>query len=190
MAPARKEMNAHDLRAKCKELGIAYTWRVDGAKFFLTIAELEVLVKNAGMSLEASTKYACEPQHRPRAPSDVHLFWDNPKALLSGKPSPAVLPQCGLLGLWSICRLGWKAHLWTYSVVSNVFRHSNIQVSPAASFLPLDEAVALLRRNLRIQHLADLVRVLAVQDIAKRCGRGSWVGDVDQIWFRPCGFPQ
>ena len=81
-----------------------------------------------------------------------------------------------------------SVHLWSYSGLDNVFRHSGISVHDASALLPLGEAVALLGRGLRIQHLADYVRGLAVQDHCKRLGVGAWLADVDQIWIRPFGF--
>ena len=97
----------------------------------------------------------------------MHLFWEDAEALQKDSSDVRALAPSDLLGLWSCLRVGFAVHLWSYSDIS-VFRHSGLHRRDAGQLLPRDEAVALLRRGLRIQHLADLARLLAVEDHGKR----------------------
>ena len=91
------------------------------------------------------------------------MFWEDAFALREHQVSTSrVLAPQDLLGLWSCSKIGMIVHSWSYSPI-DVFRHSGLVLRQADELFPLGEAVRLLQRGLRVQHLADFIRCPAVQ---------------------------
>ena len=183
-----KGRNAGALREACRALGLEPSWRVGGkhgTRKWLSSDVLEALEARLLAFQEAERQHSCELQERPRAPDAMHMFWEDPQALLAGDQRSRDLQPQDMLGLWSCLAIGMTVHLWSYSAVS-VFRHSRLHLRDASELCARGEAVAWLRRGLRVQHLADYIRGMAVQQHGMRLGVGSWMGDLDAIWIRPC----
>ena len=183
---ASQGLNCHEFRAKCRLEGLEPSWRVERQRTFLGRDEMESSLRRFECSRRASAKFKCDVASRPPAPGVVHMFWDDADAMLRGDGSPSEMPKHCLLGVWSACQVGLKVHLWAYSKFRYMFRHSNLVIRDAGEILSLCKSIELLRRGLRVQHLSDLVRCLAVQDYATRHQSGSWIADVDAVWLRPC----
>ena len=181
-----KTRNAGALREACRAVGLEPSWRDrEGKRQWLSSGVMEELEARLLTFEEAKRQHSCELQERPRAPDAMHMFWEDPDALLADDQRSRDLQPQDMLGLWSCLAVGMTVHLWSYSVVS-VFRHSRLYLRDASELCARREAVAWLRRGLRVQHLADYIRCLAVQQHGIRLGVGSWVGDLDGIWIRPC----
>ena len=180
-----KRRNAYALRETCRAAGLEPSWYAEGKRHWLSSDVMEELVTRLLSFQEAKRQHSCELQERPRAPDAIHMFWEDRDALVADdQRTRHLLPQ-DMLGLWSCLAIGMTVHLWTFSDVE-VFRHSQLHLRDASELCARMEAVAWLRRGLRIQHLADYIRCLAVQQHGIRLGVGSWVGDLDGIWIRPC----
>ena len=185
--PPKKEQNAQALRVLSRELGLEPSWRVAGKRVYMESELLSEMIHRLQHAKTVSARYACAPESRVPAPVVIHMFWDDPEALCTGDRSPRSLQSSDLLGLWSALNVGLSVHLWSYAEIGNVIRHSNLSLRSASELLSHQTAVDLLTRGLRIQHLADYVRYLAVQDHGKRFGVGSWLGDLDFVWIRRMG---
>ena len=179
--------NAEARRQALREAGLEPSWRCGGKRYWLSSVEMSEIQERLDAVHAAQEKHACDLRFRPRAPDVVHMFWDDPEALLAGGAAPRELLPHDLLGLWSCLNVGMKVHLWSYSQL-HVFRHSHLHHRCASDLLSRLDAVALLQRGLRAQHLADFIRCLAVREHGARVGEGSWAGDLDTIWIRPSGF--
>ena len=146
--------------ATCFRASLCYEWFCLGDMIFGCLRRFG----------EASTWFAClgctRSRSRPSVPLDIHMFWDNVNALENDLSSSRQLSPHDLFGLWSCLNVGFTVHLWSYGNI-NVFRHSHLHHRDASQLVPRPDAVGLLRRGLRIQHLADLVRLAAVQHHAQ-----------------------
>ena len=180
-----KGRNAGALREACRAVGLEPSWHEEGKRLWLSSDVMEELEARLLCFKEAEREHSCELQERPPAPDAIHMFWEDPKALLAGDERPRDLQPQDMLGLWSCLAVGMTVFLWSFSKV-NVFRHSRLHLGDASELLARGEAVGWLRRGLRVQHLSDYIRCLAVKQHEIRLGVGSWVGDLDAIWIRPC----
>ena len=82
------------------------------------------------------------------------------------------LPGFGQVGVASALQCGYHVTIWTYGRLKGVpFGHGPVDVRDAACLIPLKQARALLSRNLRLQHLADVVRLLAIKEHHTNFGR-------------------
>ena len=180
-----KARNASALREACRAVGLEPSWREGNKRKWLSSEVMEELEARMLSFQQAERQHSCERALRPTAPDTMHMFWEDPRALLSSAPGPRALQPQDMLGLWSCLAVGMTVHLWSYSAIS-VFRHSRLRLRDASELCARREAVGWLQRGLRIQHLADYIRCLAVQQHGIRPGVGSWIGDLDALWIRPC----
>ena len=183
---AMKSSNAFELRQQCRDHGLEPSWYLDGHRCWMTVGDMQLKLKLFAAFKQAVQQHSCDLDQRPAAPTVVHMFWDNIKAVLSKRVSTLQLQAPDLLGLWSCLRVGMTVHLWTYSALE-LFTHPNLHIKDSSVLLSKQDAKALLGRGLRIQHLADLVRLLAAQSHGQEVSTGSWIGDLDQLWLRPFG---
>ena len=185
MVNRAKGRNAGALRDACRAVGIEPSWREGNKRVWLSSDVMQELEARMLGFEEAKRQHSCEVHLRPPAPETMHMFWEDAQALLSSAPGPRDLQPQDMLGLWSCLAVGMTVHLWSYSAV-NVFRHSRLHLRDASELCARGEALGWLRRGLRVQHLADYIRCLAVQQHGTRAGVGSWIGDLDALWIRPC----
>ena len=182
-------VNANGLRQKCREFGCQPSWYHEGRRCHLKVKQMQRVVQRCELAKKAKKEHSCAVGSRPSPPDNIHMFWSDKAALLDDRFRPcdeSMFRGIDLVGVWSAVNVGLVVHLWSYHKIANVFRHSRLVHRSASDLLPLDEAREFLRRGLIIQHLADLVRMLAAQDHGKTHSCGSWIGDVDHIWIRPC----
>ena len=181
-----KKRNAQALREACRQLGFHPSWRdKNGKRQWLSGPLMEELEARLLTFQEAKRQHSCDLQARPRAPDAIHMFWEDPVALLGDDLHDRALQPQDMLGLWSCLAVGMTVHLWSYSHV-RVFPHCRLHLRDATELCSRREALSWLRRGLRVQHLADYIRGMAVQQHGFELGVGSWVGDLDAIWIRPC----
>ena len=103
-------------------------------------------------------------------PRVAFAFWH-------GRGDNHTLPQHVIDGLTScVLNSGLKTILLTYGEIAGV--PEGVQVSPASAFLASRAFHVLLDSGVRVQHLSDYVRALALHRA------GGWFVDGDTVWFR------
>ena len=156
---------AAQLRARCREAGIDPFWRNDGHKHALTKDEMMHVLRRTDLMKGGEKKWLRPGTYPPPVSRACHAFWVDPRVVEpNATRNVSELPGYGQLGIASACRAGLSVVLWTYGEVRNVpFGFGQLVVKDASTLLPLTHAVGYMQRGLRIQHLADWVRLLAIK---------------------------
>ena len=98
-----------------------------------------------------------------------------------GLDDECTLPQHAVDGLRSCAsNSGLKTILLTYQKLQGV--PAGVQQSDARTFLSVEAFKSHLSRGVRVQHLSDYIRALALQR------SGGWFVDCDTVWFRKAPF--
>ena len=175
------------LRLELANLGVTPSWYKkrgrNGVKAYLSASELRELVgrlKVAATTL-AKSKWGDAP---PESPNDfAAMFWTAPPT--KGRfPVASTLPVYFQSGLWSaLTKASLKVELFTYSKeLHGVPEHESLTVVGAQELLDETTALSWLTCGAAIQHIADVIRLLAVDTRG-----GGWVLDGDALRLRPPG---
>eukprot|EP00969_Alexandrium_andersonii_P351433 15435416-Alexandrium_andersonii.AAC.1 len=115
----------------------------------------------------------------------LHAFWADPHQDFHSPGQefadvpPIQLPDTAVFGLRSAADVAHlSVVLWAFQPIANAPR--GVRVCPASRLMSPQLAEAMLGSEFHIAHLADVVRLLAMQaDDAP-----SWFADVDAFWIR------
>ena len=175
------------LRLQLANLGVTPSWYKKrgrgGVKAYLSASELRELVGRlkVAATARAECKWGDSPPERPSAYAAV--FWTAPPTQ-SGFPNASTLPAYFQAGLWSaLTKASLKVELFTFSQeLHGVPEHESLTVVGAQQLLGKRTALSWLKCGATIQHIADVVRMLAVE-----ARGGGWMLDGDVLWLRPPG---
>ena len=175
------------LRLQLANLGVTPSWYKKrgrgGVKAYLSASELRELVGRlkVAATARAECKWGDSPPERPSAYAAV--FWTAPPTQ-SGFPNASTLPADFQAGLWSaLTKASLKVELFTFSQeLHGVPEHESLTVVGAQQLLGKTTALSWLKCGATIQHIADVVRMLAVE-----ARGGGWMLDGDVLWLRPPG---
>ena len=175
------------LRLQLANLGVAPSWYKkrgrDGVKAYLSASELRELVGRLKVAAATRTKMRWGDAP-PESPSDyAAMFWTGPPT--KGRfPVASTLPVYFQSGLWSaLTKASLKVELFTYSKeLRGVPKHESLTVVGAQELLEETTALSWLTCGAAIQHIADVIRLLAVDTRG-----GGWMLDGDVLWLRPPG---
>ena len=177
----------HVLRLQLANLGVTPSWYKkrgrDGVKAYLSASELRELVGRLKVAAATRTKMRWGDAP-PESPSDyAAMFWTGPPT--KGRfPVASTLPVYFQSGLWSaLTKASLKVELFTYSKeLRGVPKHEFLTVVGAQELLEETTALSWLTCGAAIQHIADVIRLLAVDTRG-----GGWMLDGDALWLRPPG---
>ena len=177
----------HVLRVQLANLGVTPSWYKkrgrDGVKAYLSASELRELVGRLKVAAATRTKMRWGDAP-PESPSDyAAMFWTGPPT--KGRfPVASTLPVYVQSGLWSaLTKASLKVELFTYSKeLRGVPKHESLTVVGAQELLEETTALSWLTCGAAIQHIADVIRLLAVDTRG-----GGWMLDGDVLWLRPPG---
>ena len=177
--------NVHVLRLELANLGVTPSWYKkrgrDGVKAYLSASELRELVGRLKVAAATRTKMRWGDAP-PESPSDyAAMFWTGPPT--KGRfPVASTLPVYFQSGLWSaLTKASLKVELFTYSKeLRGVPKHESLTVVGAQELLEETTALSWLTCGAAIQHIADVIRLLAVDTRG-----GGWMLDGDVLWLRP-----
>ena len=155
------------LRLELAKLGVAPSWYKkrgrDGVKAYLSASELRELVGRLKVAVATRTKMRWGDAP-PESPSDyAAMFWTGPPT--KGRfPVASTLPVYFQSGLWSaLTKASLKVELFTYSKeLHGVPKHDSLTVVGAQELLEETTALSWLTCGAAIQHIADVIRLLAV----------------------------
>ena len=175
------------LRLQLANLGVTPSWYKkrgrDGVKAYLSASEMRELVGRLKVAAATRTKMRWGDAP-PESPSDyAAMFWTEPPT--KGRfPVASTLPAYFQSGLWSaLTKAFLKVELFTYSKeLRGVPKHESLTVVGAQELLGETTALSWLTCGAAIQHIADVIRLLAVNTRG-----GGWMLDGDQLWLRPPG---
>lgn len=175
------------LRQQLAKLGVTPSWYKTpgrgGVKAYLTASELREIVGRLQVAAATRTKMRWGDAP-PESPSDyAAMFWTEPPT--KGRfPVASTLPVYFQSGLWSaLTKASLKVELFTYSKeLRGVPEHESLTVVGAQELLEETTALSWLTCGAAIQHIADVIRLLAVDTRG-----GGWMLDGDQLWLRPPG---
>ena len=174
-----EKMTVIALRASCRRKGLVPDWRHDDGRKWLTKQEmLDALERIDKWEVGKEKWLLREGVDPPMVSTWCHAFWVDVAAMRPRSTSSSSLPGFGQLGLASACRAGLKVVVWCYgSLYDAPYGFGHLEVKDASELMPKAEAVKLLERGLRIQHLSDWIRFLAVKkhhaDFRHGAGRRS-----------------
>ena len=95
-----KNRNAQALREACRALGLHPSWRdKDGKRQWLSSPVMQELEARLLTFQEAKRQHSCDLQERPRAPDAIHMFWEDPVALLGDDLHDRALQPQDMIGL-------------------------------------------------------------------------------------------
>ena len=173
------------LRLQLANLGVTPSWYKkrgrDGVKAYLSASELRELVGrlNVAAATRTEMRWGDAP---PESPSDyAAMFWTGPPT--KGRfPVASTLPVYFQSGLWSaLTKASLKVELFTYSKeLRGVPKHESLTVVGAQELLEETTALSWLTCGAAIQHIADVIRLLAVYTRG-----GGWMLDGGALWLRP-----
>ena len=175
------------LRLQLANFGVTPSWYKKpgrgGVKAYLSASELRELVGRLKVAAATRTKMRWGDAP-PESPSDyAAMFWTGPPT--KGRfPVASTLPVYFQSGLWSaLTKASLKVELFTYSKeLRGVPKHESLTVVGAQELLEETTALSWLTCGAAIQHIADVIRLLAVDTRG-----GGWMLDGDQLWLRPPG---
>ena len=173
------------LRLQLANLGVTPSWYKKrgrgGVKAYLSASELRELVGRLKVAAATRTKMRWGDAP-PESPSDyAAMFWTGPPT--KGRfPVASTLPVYFQSGLWSaLTKASLKVELFTYSKeLRGVPKHESLTVVGAQELLEETTALSWLTCGAAIQHIADVIRLLAVDTRG-----GGWMLDGDVLWLRP-----
>ena len=175
------------LRLQLANLGVTPSWYKkrgrDGVKAYLSANELRELVGRLTVAAATRTKMRWGDAP-PESPSDyAAMFWTGPPTKGSF-PVDSTLPVYFQSGLWSaLTKASLKVELFTYSKeLHGVPKHESLTVVGAQELLEETTALSWLTCGAAIQHIAGVIRLLAVDTRG-----GGWMLDGDVLWLRPPG---
>ena len=182
MVRGNTDHNYATLRGRCRDLGFDASDRFRDAtgklkRHRLSGDEMKDAIKRLELAVAVKSKYG---SGHAVAPVVLHMFW----APSSGKlTDTCAIPSYAKLGMHSAVACGYDVRLWAYSSTLNGVP-SGVSVCMASDLVPLGDAQHWLTNGLRIQHLADIVRLYAVRKHGESTLAGPWFADVDVIWLR------
>lgn len=148
-------------RQQCRDAGFEPSWRVDGSRYYLSVADMDASLEQAALAEAGRLKYG-KADGVSFGSVKAMAFWS---PALPPLRSEAVLPSYCRLGVYSaVARGGLAVHVWAYGPVAGL--PDGVVLEDAGELVPLERAEELLRSGMCIQHLSDMVRFLAVD----RCG--------------------
>ena len=173
------------LRQQLAKLGVTPSWYKTpgrgGVKAYLTASKLREIVGRLQVAAATRTKMRWGDAP-PESPSDyAAMFWTGPPT--KGRfPVASTLPAYFQSGLWSaLTKAFLKVELFTYSKeLRGVPEHESLTVVGAQELLEETTALSWLTCGAAIQHIADVIRLLAVDTRG-----GGWMLDGDTLWLRP-----
>ena len=177
--------DVHELRLQLTKFGVPPAWYKkkgrDGTKAYLAADELRELVDRLTVAAAARDKFKWgdSPPESPRAYAAV--FWTAPPTN-EKFPEASTLPAYFQAGLWSaLTKASLKVELFTFSKrLRGVPEHASLTVVGAEQLLAETTALSWLNCGAEIQHMSDVVRLLAVQ-----ARGGGWVLDGDVVVAPP-----
>lgn len=158
-------MNVQQLRSVCRQVGVDPGWRKKEQKLWLNREEMTQVIKRTELKKRGEEKWLRPGTTPPLASRAAHAFWVDSAAMQpNASASTSALPGYGQLGIASACQSGLRVVLWTYGKLTGVpMGFGHLEVKDASALLPKDQALAYLQRGMRIQHLADYIRFLAIK---------------------------
>ena len=164
-----EDYNVEALRSLCRQANIEPGWYKNGrsgvARAWLSRSEMEAVLDRVELKRRGQQLWLPPGCVLPKASLVAHAFWVDAKAMTPNASTvESELPGFGQLGIASACKAGLSVVLWTYGNLGKVpWGYGRLRVEDASALLPKEQALAYLQRGMRIQHLADYVRLLAVK---------------------------
>ena len=133
-------------------------------RFALKLENLKNLTEKVKHWNSSREEHKLGAMDEPKSPSNVvHLFWDEQGSIANcvEKEAEVHLTSVEQVALMSGVKVGMHMNLWSYHRVVNA--PPGVVLRQAADVLPLEDAERFVQAGLRVQHLADVVRLMAVK---------------------------